>query len=287
MSVRKSLSMILPVLLAFAFAAGGQAGAATGSIVFIKDHNVWLANADGTGQYQVTTGGTYEQPWRSPSQADDGTIAASRHHEIVRMKQNGKVLNVIDPPPLINSVSHPVDGVPVDVAISPNGKLVSWTFVSYECPVGASCGARAATGYTTADRLTDPKKHGSTYFSDPSWIGNSRTLQSGGYGSQVNIHDLGAGEPVHWFDDSDYAENSTDLGDAELSPNGRRLAAVRGYGESTHIIWYSVNGNALSGPPPAVPTHECVTGELEGLAGPTWSPDSESLAWQEPDGIWL
>jgi len=203
------------------------------------------------------------------------------------MKQNGKVLNSINPPPLKNSVSHMVDGVPVEVAISPNGNLITWSFVTYECPVGVSCGARSVTGYTAADRLTDPKKYGSTYFTDPSWIGNNRTLQSGGYGSQVNIHDLGGGEPVHWFDDKDWTADDTDLSDAELSPDGKRLAAVRGYGNGTHIIWFTVNGNAKTGPPPAVPRADCVTEELEGLSGPSWSPDSGSLVWEEPDGVWL
>lgn len=287
MSNRKFLSLLLPVLLACFLIAAGPASASPGSIVFVKDHNVWLAKADGTGQYQVTTGGTYESPWRSPSQADDGTIAASHNDQIVRMRQNGSVLNAINPPPLSNSVSHMVDGVPVEVAISPDGKLIAWTFVTYECPVGVSCGARAVTGYTASDRLTPPERYGSTYFTDPSWIGNNRTLQSGGYGSQVNIHDLGPGEPVHWFDDSDYAENDTDLSDAELSPDGKRIAAIRGYGNSSHVIWYLVKGNALSGPPPASPEPQCATGELEGLSGPTWAPDSESLAWEEPDGIWL
>lgn len=289
MSHRSPMKILLPALLTVvAFLFAGTAAASTGSIVYVKDHNVWLANADGTGEYQVTEDGTYEQPWRSPSQADDGTIAASHYNNIVRMKQNGQILNVIDPPALINSVSHPTDGVPVKVAISPNGKMITWSFVTYECPIGVSCGARAVTGYTAADRLTDPKKYGSSYFTDPSWIGNDRTLQSGGYGSQVNIDDLGdPGEPVHWFDDSDYAENDTDLSDAELSPDGKRLAAVRGYGNSTHIIWYSVNGNALSGPPPAAPTPDCLTGELEGLSGPSWSPDGDALVWQEPDGLWL
>ncbi|MGB0119699.1 MAG: hypothetical protein WBP55_01950 [Solirubrobacterales bacterium] len=286
MSKRNFLLSLFSVMAGLLVLAG-TASASSGSIVFVKNHNVWLAKADGSGQYQVTVDGTYENPWRSPSQADDGTIAASHFDEIVRLRQNGQVLNTIDPPPLVNSVSHPVDGVPVEVAISPNGKLIAWSFVSYECPVGASCGARPVTGYTAADRLTDPDQHGSTFFTKPSWIGNARTLQSGGYGSQVNIHDLGGGYPEHWFDDSDYASEDTDLGDAELSPDGKRLAAIRGYGSGTHVIWYRVAGNALSGPAPAVPEAQCVTSELEGLSGPSWSPDSESLIWEEPDGIWL
>ncbi|HMT04789.1 MAG: hypothetical protein KDB48_09530 [Solirubrobacterales bacterium] len=286
MSKRYLIPLFTLIGVCFLIAAG-PASAGTGSIVYVKDHNVWLANSDGSGQYQVTMNGTADSPWRTPSQADDGTIAASHNDQIVRMKQNGTVLNAINPPPLKNTVSHMVDGVPVEVAISPNGKLITWAFVTYECPIGVSCGARTVTGYTASDRLTDPALYGSTYFTDPSWIGNSRTLQSGGYGSQVNIHDLGSGEPVHWFDDSDYAENDTDLSDAELSPDGKRLAAVRGYGNSTHIIWYSVSGNAKSGPAPAVPAADCLTGELEGLSGPSWSPESDDLVWEEPDGIWL
>ncbi len=285
--LKRFLFALLALLGAGLMISAGSTQAAGGSIAFVKKHDVWLADADGSGQYRVTRNGTADNPWRSPSQADDGTIAAGHGREIVRMKQNGTVLNAIDPPPLMNTVSHMVDGVPVKVAISPNGKLITWAFVTYECPIGVSCGARTVTGYTAADRRTDPAKYGSTYFTDPSWIGNGRTLVSGGYGSHVNIHDLGQGEPVHWFDDRDYAANDTDLGDAELSPDGSRLAAVRGYGDGTHIIWYSVNGNARTGPVPPVPTPECLTDELGGLAGPTWSPDSRHLAWEEPDGVWL
>jgi predicted trehalose synthase len=46
----------------------------------------------------------------------------------------------------------------VDVAISPDGSKIAYTFVSYSCPVGASCGARYATGYTAADHLTPPEQ---------------------------------------------------------------------------------------------------------------------------------
>ena len=286
MSFRKTLSLILPALLALIFALAGTASADSGSIVYIKGYDVWLANPDGSGAVQVTRDGDYEHPWLSPSQADDGTIAASHGNYIVRMEQNGQVLNRMDPKPLYNSVSHPVDGAPVDVAISPDGKLIAYTFVSYECPIGVECGARAATGYTAADHLTPADRYGSTYFSNPSWVGNNRTIQSGGYGSQINFHDLGKGDPVHWFDDSDYASPSTDLDDGELSADGSRFAAIRGYGESAHIIWYSVTGNARTGTPPTHPEAMCVTGELKGIAGPTFSPDGHSLAWAEPDGIW-
>ena len=49
--------------------------ASADSIVYVKDGNIWLASGSGGNQYQVTTDGTAQHPYRSPSQADDGTIA--------------------------------------------------------------------------------------------------------------------------------------------------------------------------------------------------------------------
>src|SRR5215207_4570102 len=170
------------------------------SLVYVKDGNVWLAAGDGGSQYQVTMDGTDERPYRSPSQADDGTIAVGYGDEILRMRQNGQVLNRLDPPTLMNSVSHPMDGVPVDVAISLDGTKVAYTFYGYECPVGASCGARTTTGIIPSDRFASTPEYGNSYFHSPSWVTNSRILNSGGYGSHVNIQDLGT-EPYNWLTD--------------------------------------------------------------------------------------
>jgi hypothetical protein len=264
------------------------APAAADSIVYVKDANVWLANPDGSGQYQVTTDGTADHPYRSPSQADDGTIAVGFGDEILRMKQNGTVLNRIDPPAILNSVSDPVDGPPIDVAISPDGTRIAYTMSSYTCPTAADCGARTVSAYTAADHLTAPEQSGTTYLRDPSWVTNSRTLQFGGYTHQVNFYDVGAAADVHWFDDYDVVgqADATDLGDGELNRQGTRLALVRDYGPDATVVWYDVSGDALSGLP-AAPTMRCLTSADEGINGPTWSPDGESLAMADPEGIWV
>ena len=286
MLLRSALGAVLALLL-----CAGTAQAS--SIVFIKDYNVWLGKPDGTGLYQVTKDGTYASPYRSPSQADNGIIAVGRGDEILRMKQNGTVLNRLDPYPLTNSVSQPVDGPAVDVAISPDGSKIAYTFVSYECPVGASCGARGATGYTAADHLTPPQNAGTTYFTNPSWVTNTRTLQFGGYGSQVNIQDVGTPGARHWFDDSDYAPSPEDLGDGEVTRDGTKIALVRSYDANTHLIWWKLAGNAQSGAKPAIgnPAAGCVTGKQAGTDGPTWSPDGSALAWRETNAgrneIWV
>ncbi len=277
------------VLAAGLALAALPAAASADSIVFIKDTNVWLANGDGSGVYQVTTDGSASRPYRAPAQADDGTIVASHEDEIVRMRQNGDVLGVIDPEPLIDSVGHPVDGPPVNLAISPDGSKIAYTLVGLECPVAADCGARPVTAFTAADSLTPAGQWGSLHRRNPSFVGNSRSLVFGGYLGQVNVHDLGDPVETHWFDDQDvYGQAAaTDLGDGELNRQGTRLAAIRGYGDSAHVIWYDVTGDVATAKPPAVPTPLCKTGELAGLHGPTWSPDGESLAWGEPDGIWI
>ncbi|MCB0829579.1 MAG: hypothetical protein KDB64_01545 [Solirubrobacterales bacterium] len=283
-SIRHLIALALTLLLT-AGLAGTASAAGQGSITYVKDNDIWLTNPDGTGRFRVTWDGTADSPYRSPSQADNGTIAAGHLNDIVVMKQNGEVIRKIDPPALVNSASHPMDGAPVDVAISPNARIIAWSFVGYECDPTVSCGTRTATGYTDASGRTPVSKYGSTFLYDPSWVGNTRTIQSGGYGSQVMLHDIGQ-QPVHWFDDDDYAENSTDLSDSELSPDGRRVASVRGYGSNTQVFTYDVTGNAKTGPAPAVPSPKCGTSTEEGIAGPTWAPDSDRLAWQNSEGIW-
>lgn len=282
---RKAMLLVLGCLACLLVAASP---AAADSIVYVKESNVWLANPDGSGNYPVTTDGTAEHPYRSPSQADDGTIAVGFGNEILRLKQNGTVLNRIDPPAILNSVSDPVDGPPIDVAISPDGTRIAYTMSSYTCPTAADCGGRTVTAYTAADRLTAPQQSGITFLRDPSWATNSRTLQFGGYTHQVNVHDVGGPSDVHWFDDYDVVgqAEATDLGDGELNRQGTRLALVRNYGPAATVVWYDVSGNALSGLPPA-PAMRCVTSADEGINGPTWSPDGESLAMADPEGIWV
>jgi hypothetical protein len=257
------------------------ATASADSIVFVKDANVWVASPDGSNQRQLTRDGTADRPYRSPSQADDGTVAASFPDGVRLINRGGKVIRELDPPPLTDSVSHTMDGTPVDVALSPDGSKIAYTFAGASCPVGASCGARAATGYISSTGAVLP---GNLYLSNPSWAGNSRTLVFGGYLHQVNTHDVGAAEDVHWFDDYEIVgqPDATDLGDGELSAQGDKIALVRSYGGDTHITSYTTNGG-----PPALPTPQCATGRLEGLHGPTWAPDGQSLAWGEPDGVWI
>jgi hypothetical protein len=256
----------------------------SGSIVYIKAANLFIARGDGTHARRLTSDGTRDRPYHSPSESNAGIIAAAHGSFIVRLNQHGRVLNRINPPALRNTAGESMDGAVNDVAISPDGRTVAWSFVRYSCPIGADCLTRFATGYTASTRLTHAGR--STYYRAASWVTNSRTLQTGGSGSQVMIHDL-VGVPAHWFDDSDYTFPSTDLSDGELSPDGRWLAEIRGYKATSSIIWYRVHGNARTGRAPAVPSYTCYTNGEAQHASPTWSPDSTALAWTGRTGIWI
>ena len=279
----------IAILAAAGLAAGTltvtPAQAATpnlGTIVYIKNANVWIARGNGTGAHAVTRSGTKANPYRSPSEANGGMIAAARGSKIIRMTQHGRVLNTIDPPTLHNSAGEPMDGVVNEVAISPDGSKIAWSYVRYSCPIGVECMARYATGYTAASHYARVGRP--NYFHGASWVTNTRALVGGGYGSQVMLHDI-TKRPVHWFDDSDYAAPSTDLSDGEVSPNGKWAAEVRGYGSSESIIWYAVSGNVKTGAPPAVPAWKCYTNPTANQSHPTWSPDSNNLAFAIKSGI--
>jgi hypothetical protein len=278
--------------LACALPLVGAAPAMADSVVFVKDANLWVANPDGSAARAVTSDGTAASPYRSPPQADDGTIAVSYEETVRIMDRDGTLVRTLDPPPLTDSVSHPVDGVPVDVAISPDAKTIAYVFASYSCPVGADCSGRETMGYMPVAGGGAPSQYSAPiYLANPSWASNSRTLAFGGFGHQVNRHDLGAGSTdVHWFDDheldydhdgtADGMESSTDLDDGELNRQGDRIALIRGYGSGTHMVWATVSGSGMPAP-------VCVTGDLAGMHGPTWAPDGTGLAWGEPDGIWM
>ncbi len=248
------------------------------SLVFTKDHNVWLANPDGSGLYQVTTDGTEARPYLSPSQADDGTIVAGHGTEIVRLRQNGEVLSHFDPPAATDSVGATIDEVPQDIAVSPDGSRIAFAYYRSSCPPAAPCGARQVLLYSYADKATPTSTFGQqTNRRNPSWVDGNRILLFGGAGAQVNLDSPGGGndDAAHWFDD----EAMEDLDDGELSRQGDRLALLRSYGSNLHLAILHVDsvGGELQ---PA-----CFSGADASLSAPSWSPDGRSLAFVDSEGI--
>lgn len=279
--------LVLLCLLGLVIAALAPAAASASSIVYIKDGNVWLTSPDGAQNRQVTTGGN----WHSPTQADDGTIAAVQGADapITVMNGYGQVIRTIQTPTDAKvSNGGTFAARPVNLDFSPDGSKIAYEYATSSCPVASSCGARNSTFYTYADRPTPVSTFGNQYnLGNPSFVSNTRAVAFGGFGRHVNLDDLGGGDESAgvWFNDPD----NMDIADGELSRQNDRLATLRDYGSDTFIqIWGVAGGNpATDDPGPLQAAYlACETTQRdENYNDPTWSPDGRQLAIGTSAGI--
>jgi hypothetical protein len=277
-------------------AAALPAAAQASSVVYVQGGNVWSASPDGAVKTQLTDGGG----WHSPTQADDGTLAAVQGTgPIVVMARDGRVLRTITTPPARSGDGGTFAPRPVDLSFSPDGSKIAYSYVAGSCPVASTCGTtQRSTFYTHTDvtEATPVATYGNEFSSsDPEWLTNDRVAVFGGSGRHVNLDDLtgpfrgedGDYSAHGWFNDQQFLGGAVDLGDGEVSRDLKRIALVTGYGANTNITFGEVTGDPRTGPDaPADPQYVCGTDKPDPAFGdPSWSPDSQAMAFQSSEGV--
>ena len=288
--------------LAALLLAPASAGAASGSIVYVKDGDVWLSNPEATQQYRVTYDGGYS----APSQADDGTIVALRDHQVVRRTPSGTPVGA----PL-DLIGGPLAGGdkfygPYSARVSPDGTRVAFWFGMYTQYYGTACQCylwhvQSYAAWSYVDRFTDPTEVG--YLKEaqyPYWIDNARVVTSDpDFSPGVSTWLLGGGDDhtQQWFSTG---QNPTI--ETAISRDGQRLATVEGYdtghGGATVETW-TANGPGWTpdGPPwdswdpsrpkPNEPTQRCAWNASGDnlFQSISFSPEGDALAVAIPEGV--
>jgi len=257
-----------------------------GTIVFVRDHNVWIADGAGQGQRQLTTGGTTSDPWRTPTESDTGVVVAHRGGIVYRMNQRGKVMNSFDPPDLVDTLGNRLSGRALeDTAISPDGTKIAYSY--FKIWGGEK---RWTTGFTSATRISDPDDDGMAFYAHPSWVTNTRVVVNAWYRNKAHLYDL-AERDIPWFSESDYTPDPKELSDLQVSRDGAWTVGIRGDVGDTSVVVIRNAGDVLTKANPWKPvygvTNPCDIGATDGdLTSPTLAPDSSTVAWAEPDGIY-
>jgi hypothetical protein len=249
------------------------------SIVYTKNGDIFLAVPDGSREFQVSNVGGFSDP----TQADDGTIVATRSRKLYRMNRFGELLNEpIDVlAPFISSFGS-LNG-PYDPAVSPDGSKVAYWFIF----ASSSSGARDVVAYTYSDRFTSADEFELRRSNmQPSWFSNDRTMMHSVYSypaKDVRVDTAQRESAVTmWFSDDRSVE------DLEMTRQMDKVAGVYDGAEGKELRFYRATG---APPPPAEanpPQPVCRFIQPVGgkLTDPTWSPDGGSIAWAEGDGIW-
>ena len=251
--------MKLPrILLAAGLAALALPAAANAdSIVYIDQGNVWSATPDGARKVQLTTGGG----WHSPTQADDGTIAAVQGAGPIQvMARDGRPLRTITTQPARSGdggtfAPRPVAALVLARRHEDRLRVRRRTRARWPRPAARSSARRSTRTRTSRRRRRSTSTATSTASRNPEWVTNSRTLVFGGYGRQVAIDDLGAGDYSH----EPWMVPNGDMGDGEVTRDGTRLAVTVRLRREHEARFFAVTGDVKTEFPPAYPESACAT----------------------------
>jgi len=254
--ITRPIALVLGSLLVLAglaplaeAATPARAASPAGTLVYIKQHNVWASRVNGTGAYQVTRDGTAASPYRHPSMSDRGLIAVEHRRTIEVLRTNGALVARHDPPLFAKSdcIVVTAPGPPQHPKISPDGTKVAFDrFRTIRCIDRYRVESLTGIVSTTTGRFANDPVLGF----QPSWATNSRVLVN----HYVKYVDLGGGpNPTLWFqfDDlmnpADWGGYGIEITEPTLSRDGSRVAFVHGARDTVFVI--PTQGDPRTGAP--------------------------------------
>lgn len=263
--------------------------AATGSILFIRNHNVWIAPAgDPAAARPLTTDGNADRPYSAPTMDASGIVYAvgslgrgvAGSGDIVRLDRSGQ---------RIGAPFRPVTtGLIYSLDVSPDGETLAFTWAQSSTS-GNVFGVAAFSGFARSDGSrsglpTDLEGYQPVFYDDDRVL---LVTYSQHYSTQgLSTYQLGQAEAQRWFlTCQQVTENCVFPTDPDVSEGGGRLAATTVPtdslgGDNTRLVVWEMPGS-----PPAQPTYDCDYIASQEVFEPSWSPDGDALIWQEADGI--
>lgn len=275
--LRRSLTIPITAL-ALASAAAAPAGAAGGSIVYVKDQNVWLGSPDGSAQRQVTTDGA-AGPYVGPSAKDDGTIVVAQATTFSTFTPEG--VRVGGPFRAgATTTGCPATG-PFDGQVEPQGNRITYWWMWHSC-----VNYLGFTPYITAafaDRDTAPTDFAQLNpYTAPRWViptGAIAAVKRDGSGLVAQ----NAAGAMQEFLTADPGET---LQAFDIARDGQRillLSAADTNSPGTLRVW-----NNAGIPPAAGGATVCTLSPFgSGASKPRWSPDGTQITWADGQGVWV
>lgn len=266
----------------------GKALTKRGTLLYIKNHNLWMARGDGSSAEQLTRDGTASSPYMSPSMADNGRFAVAKGEQFFVYAPTGKLISSWTPERLFMDSQGGILTPPFDPVLSPNGDRIA-----YEQVRTYTSGGRIVTeGLTGITPLSAGGFYDILLYNDPTWLTNNRVMLGTGSISLYNVDSDATDYPsTHWFDADDYLDLGdfewNELGDPSLSPDGRTMMVSGASGNQLH--WVSVTGDPKTSIPPAPTQLTCMAYEeqeppypyLSHYENPDFGPESDSAIFEQ------
>jgi hypothetical protein len=274
----------------------------SGSLVYVKDWNVWLSAPDGSGARPLTSDGTEDAAYHDPTQSTDGAVFALRSsRSLVQIdRATGGVAASVDLPALENGAEG--------LAVSADGTHLAYSTTGYGTQIDPRFGTPSGSflyggiDVATVDgQSVDGAALATLLF--PSWRGDTHIVASDGV--EVWSDKLGNASE-EWLSQSDGCVIELDCPSGSGAQASLSTPVISRDGMMLAYSYKPYFGDAgrriasTTGAAPQPPETRCLLPDQQDYSDPgTFSPDATGFAYDDTrfdpetfdttagQGIWL